>query len=172
MMSRPQLMRVIELTHYGKNGEVLYRDKNLTNIFHTSGEEFILKAIFTGETAVPSSYYFGLDDRVSLSADDTMSTIQTEGDEPATNGYVRQAVASTGEFSVTLIDGVNQAQGPIISFVAVDGDWGPVSNLFLSTKSDNTGYLLASIPLAQTVTISDGETISMRMGLSLRDCPL
>ena len=89
--------------------------------------------------------------------------------EPSTNGYARQSVASSGQFYISLVGGVYQANSPTISFVATGGSWGPVQNLFLTNKSDNTGVLIASVSLVQSITVVNGQSVSMQMSLALQD---
>lgn len=169
------LLTIIEIEHVAKNGKVLWQANNLQNTLHTSGEEFALKALFTNgkvSTIIPTNYYFGLDNRTTINVDDTMTTIADTGGEPSTNSYFRQAVASLNQFTISLtIEGINIARSPIVSFVASGGSWGPVTNLFLTDQTDNSGYLIASVSLTSALTVEDGEGIHMRMGLSLKDCP-
>ncbi len=169
------LVKILNIQHIAKDGTILWEDSNLKNILHTEGEEFILTAMFTGgnnpNTVIPNNFHFGLDDRDALAAADVMNTIVVDASEPSTNGYIRQSVASTGQFTVNIVSSVNQADSPIVTFNASGGSWGPVSNLFLTDKIDNTGFLIASVALSQTITVSSGESVSMRMGLSLKDCP-
>jgi hypothetical protein len=166
------LVKILEIEYIDTNGKILWSQRNLYNVFHTAGEQFVLSAVFSGgvnNTIIPYNYYFGLDNRTTISAGDTMGTITNE---PSSNGYARIPLSSTGVFTVSLPTGGThyRADGPIISFVALGGSWGPVSNLFLTTQSDNTGVLIASVPLTQTVTINTGEAVNMRMGLTLKDC--
>lgn len=160
------ILKILEIQHLSKEGAVLWEDQNIYNILHTTGEEYILSALFAGES-VPTNYYFGLDDRSSLLAADTMSDLTGE---PSINGYQRAAAASSGLFAVTEVGGVNQATGPIVSFTASGGSWGPVENVFLATTIDDTGYLIASAALSSSITVSDGQVVNVRMGLSLQDC--
>jgi hypothetical protein len=168
-------IRIIEIQHLSKNGEVLWEQKNLKNILHTEGEEFLLSAAFIGgktsNTYIPTSYYFGLDNRATLAAADTMATVASNG-EPSTNGYARSSVSSLSQFTIsTNISGYNTATSPIVGFTASGGSWGPVRNLFLTDKSDNSGYLIASVALTTPKTVMAGEAIHARMGLELKDCP-
>lgn len=161
------LMKVLEIKHYSKHNELLWEDKNILNLLHTDGEEFILQVLFGGE-AIPTAYYLGMDNRASLSESDTMGSL---GTEPIGNGYLRQPVLSTGEFTFTVTSlGFTQAQSPIVEFNASGGTWGPVANLFLTDQSDSSGYLISSIKLSSTVTLDDGERVTVRMGLGMRDC--
>jgi len=131
----------------------------------------MLKAIFTGDEDIPTDYYFGLDKRTTIREEDNLASLLDEP-ENAFNGYARQPVASSGQFVVDTSEGHYYARSPILHFSAIGGSWGPVRNLFLSTtiQSDYDGFLVASVPLTQTVTVTDGQSISVRMGLSLKDC--
>lgn len=169
------ILKVLHIQHFSKDKEVLWEARNLYNLLHTSGEEFILRSVFYGGPTspyIPTYYYFGLDARSSLTAGNTMSTILSVGNEPSSNGYTRQSVSSTSQFNVAVNDDdIFQALSPIISFQASGGSWGPVKNLFLTDKSDASGFLIASVALPSTTTLNDGEIITMRLGLALRDCP-
>lgn len=168
------LVKILQIWITNAQGEILWQDENLYNMFHLSGEEFLLKAAFVGgvtNTIIPSNYYLGLDNRTTIDADDTMETITDVGEEPTSNGYSRVAVSSSGVFTVSLSGSHYRANSPIISFSATGGSYGPVKNLFLTTKNDNTGVLIASVALTQTITPTAGDTINMRLGLSLKDCP-
>ncbi len=164
------LMKIESIQHLSKDGEILWEDQNIYNTLHTDGEEFLLKTLFTG-TGVPSLYYFGLDNRASIAISDTMTTIDADGTEPGNNGYARQSVSSVGQFTVAQSLGINKASSPILSFTASGGSWGPVSNLFLSDESGINGYLIASVGLSQSITLTSGQSINLRMGLSLTYCP-
>lgn len=161
------IMKVLEIKHLSKTGEVLWEDKNLLNILHTQGEEYILDVIFGGGT-IPDTYYLGLDNRDTIAASDTPNDLTTE---PLGDGYVRQPVLSVGEFTFSLTSGgFVQAQTPIVTFVAASGSWGPVNNLWLTTEADNSGLLISTVLLSSEVTLLDGEKVTMRLGLGMRDC--
>jgi len=164
------LLKILEIEHVSQDGNVLWSATNMYNVFHLAGEEFLLNAVFKGGTTntyIPENYYFGLDNRTSISANNIISNLSGE---PSTNGYARIPVSSTGVFNVTLQSSHYRAEGPILSFSASGGAWGPVRNLFLTTQVNNSGVLISSVSLGQVITVSNGEAINMRMGLSLRDC--
>lgn len=164
------LVRILEIEHRNKMGELLWKDNNLRNVLHVQGESFLLNALFVGgsnpSTVIPSFYYFGLDARSTVSDTDQMADLVNE---PNSNGYQRQSVSSQGVFTVASFSGVYQANSPIIQFTGSGGSWGPVTNLFLATTLNTSGILVASVPLTQSLTVNDGEVVSMRMGLSLKD---
>jgi hypothetical protein len=161
------IMKMLEIKHYSKDGDVIWEDHNILNLLHTDGEEFILQALFNGEP-IPVAYYLGLDNRSDLSVEDTMDSLTTE---PAGSGYLRQPVLSSGEFTFAVTNaGYTQAQTPIVEFNASGGSWGPVANIFLSTEADSSGFLISSLTLSSPVTLNDGERVTVRMGLGMRDC--
>jgi len=154
-----------------RDGEVIYEQNNIRNLLHTDGESFILRAVFTGgqvSSVIPTNYYLGLDNRSEIVAANTLSSLVAE---PTGDGYVRQAVASAGDFVVTL-EGVNyRATSPIVAFRAEGGSWGPVQNIFLTDSATTSGTLISSAQLDTAVTVADGDQVTMRIGLVLKDCP-
>ena len=161
-------MKVAEIQHV-REGRVIWEDRNLYNILHSGGEQFLLECLFANDgTLIPTSYYLGLDARTGLDVLNTMSDLE---DEPTENGYIRQALGSNGGWSVSLVSDVYRAIGNIITFSAVGGSWGPVTNLFLTNRSDNNGVLIASVLLSSALTLNNGDSINMRMSVSLRDYP-
>lgn len=168
MNGRIRLMRIVELVHRDSVGKVLAERRDMLNVVHGSGEEFMLGVLFAGEP-VPSFYYMGLDSRTSPSDSDEMADLQ--GLEPSTNGYERQAVNSA-DFALALgSSGSWQANGPTVLFQASGGSWGPVRNIFLCTGLGfGSPVLVSSVPIGQELTVQDGETVTMRMAMSLSGC--
>ena len=157
------------IKHLNKNGTVLWEAKNLYNVLHVKGEQFILSAVFTGGTTntyIPSYYYFGLDNRATPSISDTMASLSGE---PTQYGYARQPVSSSGQFVVGLQGSNYRADCPLLTFTAVGGNWPSIQNLFLTNKVDNTGTLIATIALGSSIVVNAGETLTLQMGLALSD---
>lgn len=160
------LMKIVDIQHI-RNGEVIWEEKNILNTFHTGGELFILSCCFdNGGTLPPANYYFGLDNRGTISADDMLSDLVGE---PSQNGYLRAAAPSNGVFTIDVINGVYNASGPIVTFSATGSGYGPVTNLFMATTSDNTGILVATATLSAPITFANTDSVNMRMRLSLQD---
>jgi hypothetical protein len=160
------IITIEEIKLVSKENEVIWEKRNLKNMIHTTGEEFFLGVLFNG-VSIPEKYFFGLDNRSSLTAAQTMGSLIAE---PAINGYSRQQVTST-TFVMTEVGGITVARSPILIFSATGGSWGPVQNLFLTDEGDATGYLISSVALTDSVTVTSGQSIYVRMGISLRDCP-
>lgn len=165
------LMKVLEIQHW-RDGKVIWEEKNIRNLFHIEGESYLLRAAFAGgrdSSVIPDNYYLGLDNRVTVTAGDTIDSLIGE---PGANGYDRQSVSSSGDFTVVLNeDGHYRAVSVIVAFQATSGSWGPVQNIFLTDKIDNSGSLISSVRFSIPITVNGGDSVTMRMSMSLRDCP-
>lgn len=164
------ILRILEIQHLNSNGEVLWQQKDVYNTLHQDGEEFLLRAAFTGgqnSTVIPEEYYLGLDNRQSIAASNTMDDLIGE---PTGYGYERQSVKSSGEFAINFQNDHFVATSPIVAFRATTGNWGPASNVFITDKSDNTGYLIATAVLSSPIFVNSGDAITMRIGMQLRTC--
>lgn len=164
------IMKVLEIKHRDKNGKTLWEQQNIKNLLHLKGEEFLLRAAFTGgkvSNVIPENYYLGLDNRSTVTESDVMSDINGE---PAFSGYERQPISSAGDFTVTFENGHYQAISPIVAFIAVGGAWGPVQNLILSDQSGSLGTLISTATLETPVNVNDGESVTMRIAMTLKDC--
>ena len=158
------LLKVLEIKHLDKNNKIKFVKNNINNLLHKTGEEYILKVLFGGES-IPNEYYLGLDSRSVISRIDTLNTVSTN--EPSLNGYSRQSISNSSfSFSVNSEDNY-QANSPVVLFRATGGSWGSVNNLFLATSLTNNGYLISSVPLGANLIVANGETVSMRIGLAL-----
>jgi len=162
-------MRVLELTHRDDRGMVLYRTENILNRVHLLGEDFILKVLFGG-VQVPNLYFVGLDSRESLSSEDSIADL--ESSEPSSYGYERKAINSNDFSVIQGASGIMQANSPTVLFTALGGSWGPIRNIFLSTGLGHASpsVLVSSASIGQNLVVSPGETVSMRMAMSLSSC--
>lgn len=165
------IMKILEIQHWDSKGTLLWEDKNVLNLLHQDGEEYLLRAAFTGgrvSNVIPDNYYLGLDNRQAVTAADTMDDLIGE---PSGGGYVRQEIASAGDFAINFENDHFVATSPIVAFRATTGSWGPVSNLFLTNMDDNTGYLISTAVLQSAIALNPGDAVTMRIGMKLRDCP-
>jgi len=165
------LMKILWIKHI-RNNKVIWEAENIRNVFHLDGEAFLLRAAFNGgpvSEVIPENYYIGLDARFALDSEDTLDDLSGE---PSTNGYTRQAVSSTDSFTVTIPEGYTRyrATSPIVAFQAEGGSWGPVKNIFLTDTASTTGTLISSAVLPSELTVVDGDSVTMRFGMSLKDC--
>lgn len=154
-----QLMTIEEFTLVDKNKNIKFYEKDIKNIVHQKGEEYMLKALFMKDT-VPDYYYAGLDNRSSLDSADTISSITGEPN----NGYSRVKIESWSGPALT--NGVYVIKSGFLKFSAISYGWGPVSNIFLSTSKIG-GILISSAKLSSKVSVVSGDSIVMTIGLSL-----
>jgi len=162
------ILKILEISHLSKDGSILHREEDLKNTIHSVGEELILKILFAGQS-VPANYYVGLDFRSSISKSQSIGDLF--GWEPTSNSYSRQAVPSSN-FSIVTTTSGRQANSPSLMFRASGGSWGPVRNIFLTTALGfgANSVLISSVPLSTSITVSDGEIVTMRMGMALSGC--
>lgn len=165
------ILRIPEMT-ITRGGDVVWRAENLRNMLHSGGEEMILKTLFYNDGTMPPQYYYlGLDGRATISYSDAMDDLVNE---PSGSGYQRQPVESSSDgssgFAITTGTLLHKAVSNIVSFNAT-GTYGPVYNLFMTDASDNSGYLISSVALSSPATLYSGDVLSLRMTMSLKDCP-
>lgn len=166
-------MKIEEIKHFDKNGNCIWEAYDIPNTMHLEGEEFILQLAFDtdSDAEVPDDYYIGLDNRSTISVSDTLSDLD---DEPGinVNGYNRQPVSSMTGFGITTDSNNNvKASSSIVTFDAIGGTWGPVSTAFLATSNDNSGLLISTATLSNPRSVLAGETFSLRISVSLAQCP-
>jgi hypothetical protein len=176
-IKRPQLMTISEIKHY-HDGECIWSEYNIPNIWHNEGQTFLLSTAFDLDSGVtiPTNYYLGLDNRTTLAEGDTLTDLTgepTSGGQPIFNGYNRQALSATTGFVVGDKAGTITATSAVGTFVATVSQWGPVTNLFLTTTNLNppTGhFLVASGALGSERTVVAGDFITVRINLSFGGC--
>jgi hypothetical protein len=158
-----------------ESGKVILRDENRPNVLNTQGEQFILSLMFNG-AAPPSNYYFGLDNRATVTQSDTLASIVGEPTSSNITGYQRAAVASSGSqntFSVPIIESGNmKSYSPILVYNSGSVGWGPVQNIFLTTSTTGAydGFLISSAPLTVPVTLTANQTLRLRFAMQLSNC--
>ena len=158
------ILKIIDIEHK-RGSKVLWHQKNIWNQLHLRGEEFLLNCCFNNPGDFPpSEYYFGLDNRLSISQSDTIEDLEGE---PTGSGYTRQPRSSNGGFVVESVSGNYRASSNIMTFVATGGGWGPVKNIFMATSSGDSAILLSTAALSQEISLIDGDSVNLRMALSL-----
>lgn len=182
------IVTILEIEHLDKDGNIKWQDKNLKNLLHQEGEYFILKCCFDHGRPVsppnvekfpPDEYYFGLDFRTPAVTDTYLGLSTPNGliNEPITGGYTRAVVASTGTFQIAQVgsppNGVYRATSQILTFNAIGANFTTVNNLFMTNIPEDgdadEGLLISSTPLSNQITLADGESLNLRMALSMQD---
>lgn len=168
------ILTIIEIQHLDSDGTILWQQKNIKNMMHQEGEEFLLKAVFGAgnnpNSLIPDYYYLGLDNRSTIEITDTIGGLGGLIGEPISGGYERQKVESSGSFSFSQDGDHWLATSPIVAFRATTGTWGPIKNLFLTTENDNNGYLISTAVLNTSVLLTIGQSVTMRIGMKLAGC--
>lgn len=162
------LLKIDEIAHLNKKGEIIWKQNDVNNIFHVEGHYFLVNLAFNTSSGitVPANYYLGLDNRTTVQASDTFEELS---EEPTQNGYARQAVNSLSGFTISFDGTIYRAISGTVTFEATGGSWGPVINLFLGTTSDDTGYLISTVVLETSRTVAEDESITMRISIALRN---
>jgi len=164
MKSWSGVLKIIEIEHI-RDSKVIWNQKDIYNQIHSKGEELLLNCCFNNDGSYPpAEYYFGLDNRPTIARGDLLSNLL---DEPIGGGYIRQSRSSSSGFTVELVNGTYRASSAIITFSASGGSWGPVKNIFLTTTSGSSGVLVSSSALSQQVSLTNGDSVNLRMALSL-----
>lgn len=166
------VLKILEVKHLNSFGKIIYQENNIRNILHQEGEEFLLRAAFTGGTVsdiIPENYFLGLDNRSVVVIEQTLDDLIGEPDNGG--GYARQEVSSSGDFVINFEDDHFVALSPIVAFSCTSTAWGPVSNLFITDTGDNSGYLISTATFDSPISLTPGESVTMRIGMQLRDCP-
>lgn len=163
----PRFMTIVALKHVDRDGNIIEETYDLSNMLHIAGEAFLFSCMFTTSiNTVPLTYYLGLDNRTIIQGSDTMTSLIGE---PSDYGYSRQPISSASGFTVASTSTNVTCTSPVVSFSAADGSYGPVRNLFLTTKLDNTGVLIATAPLSGARTVQSGDVLTMQLSISLRN---
>jgi len=152
--------------HFNREGRLIWENSEIPNIFHDEGEEFVCDVIFNETQSVPANYYYGLDNRGSLTEADVLPVTG----EPSSNGYARQTIASDAvDWTVSQDVGDYQAVSATQTFNASGGSWGPVANAFLTTANDSSGPLIASVALSASRTLQDGDSLQSDITIKISE---
>jgi hypothetical protein len=152
------IFKILTIKHLAKDGNVLSCQSNIYNTIHQEGEKFILGVCFAG-TALPTSYYLGLDARHTIKPGDTIADLI----EPVGHGYQRQAL-SNDEFTLSQqTGGIWMAESPSVIFTATQ-NWITVANVFITNGTN----LMATAELNTPITLNAGESASVQIGMTLR----
>lgn len=165
------IMKIIEIQHLDSNNNIIWQAKNIYNLLHSEGEQFLLQAAFTGgknSTVIPEYYYLGLDNRDPEQVDVSNDMADLTG-EPLSGGYQRVAIPSLGTFAINYDQDHYVATSPIVSFNSLSGTWGPVRNLFLTAPVQTQYKLISTAVLPSPIFLNFGQTVTMRIGLQIRD---
>lgn len=178
MTSKIHVLHIKEISHFNKAGELLWKDKNLDNILHDEGEQYILSAAFatgySGFGVAPDNLYLGLDTSTrTLAEADTLSLV---GENSLTNGYERKALSTRGtgvsgqDFVLNQPSTFYRAESKIRTWSCINAAWTTVTKLFLCTAPSGTsGKLICTVPLSSNRTLQPGDVISAAIYIGLSE---
>lgn len=152
--------------------EVKDKDGNLVekwsqqNDLADEGENLMLDAFFRGQNNPSGGFYIRLFNDTPVETDGLADLTG----EPSGNGYSAEALAQdTTDFPTLELDsGDWRVVSKTVTFTADGGAIGPVTYGVLATSSDNTGKLVAYVPLSVSRTLADGESLAVTITIKLR----
>ncbi len=134
---------------------------------HTEGLQFLLEAALSEQQSVPANFYMGLCEDATIAEDGNLAGLT----ELSGNNYSRQAVASNGTDFTSAAAGTNDRKmtTKVCTFTASGGAWNTAKTAFLATSSDDSGKLIASMPLngGSGWTLADGQHLDISMVIQL-----
>lgn len=148
-------------THRNASGLIVWQQDWTENALADEGEQDILEGFFRGGT-IPSNFYIGLINDATIAETDTLATMVGE---PSANGYARQLTT----FGATALDsGDYQTTSTQETFTASGGSIGPVDHAILTDVASGTaGSLIAYVPLSQSRTLADGDSLNVDITIKL-----
>jgi hypothetical protein len=152
------ISQVWVVKHY-RNNKVIWECKK-KNSLANKGAEAMLELFYRNDTSyAPGQFYVRLCNYIPQ-VTDILTSIQGE---PSTNGYSAQLLpTSTVGFPTKDIasDGNYRLTSATVTFTASGGNIGPIITAYLATSSDNSGKLIAFLPLALQRTIINGDSMT------------
>ena len=135
---------------------------------HTEGLQFFLEAALSEVQSVPANFYMGLCEDASVAEDGNLAGLT---ELAVASGYARVAVASNGTDFTSATAGTNDRKmtTKVCTFTANGGAWNNAKTAFLATTVDDTGKLIASMPLNGGAgwTLADGQHLDLSMVIQL-----
>lgn len=135
--------------------------------WHTEGREYMLKVAFSEEESVPAAFYVGLATDAAPGEDTSVADLTELSD----SGYARQTVDSNDTDCVVTTTGTNDKKVTMATVTfsnSSGGAWTAANIAFLTDKSDDSGLLIASVPIPDApLAIGDGSSVSVPFQLQL-----
>ena len=154
------------IRHYRK-GKLIYEDIGKNSLVQ-EGEEAMLETFFRDNSDyAPTEFYL----RLCNSTPSITSVLVTIANEPSGNGYSAQLLerSTVGFPTKELNDGDYRLVSKEVTFSAVGGEIGPVTNAYLATTSDDSGKLIAFRALSLQRTVLDGDEMVVQMKIKLKE---
>lgn len=152
------------ITHKDKNNNLLWKMKNVKNILHLEGQEYIIKSLFNSLIA-SQNYFCGLDSREEVNEEDTSQSLISE---PFTNSSYSRFSLNSNSFLYSVYRNKPQVRTSLVKYSNTNLQPIIFKNTFIITPPINgKEYLLSSNKLGGSKTINKGETVTFRLLFSL-----
>lgn len=131
--------------------------------WHTQGLQWLLETAFSEEQSVPVNFYAGLCTDASLAE----TAVLGDQTDVTGSGMSRQPIASTAVGFISAATGTNDRKVTTIevTFTAT-GTWTGAKTAFLTTTINDTGVLVVSEQLSETITLVNNGTLKHKFELT------
>lgn len=128
---------------------------------HTEGLQYHKEVGYSEEQSVPATFYVGLATDASPAEDASLGDLTELSD----TGYARQTITSNSTDCVSSAAGTNDWKMTLktVNFAnSSGGAWTAANIAFLATSSDDSGKLIASLPIpGAPLTLNDGDDVDV-----------
>jgi len=133
---------------------------------HTEGIQFLLEVAFTEEQSTPANFYIGLGEDASLAEDAGLAAVT---ELAVANNYARIAVASDSTDFTSAAAGAADYKVTTkeVTFTCTGAAWNEANVAFLASTVDDSGKLIASMPLTVGRTLQPTETLKITMIITI-----
>ena len=145
---------------------IIYKKENIRNVLNYGGQSLILSCMFMG-TTVPVEYYVGLDNRSTITANQTMADISGE---PSGNGYQRQPLVNGTNFEFVPAVTPPKVRSTTISFTGSGAGYSATDMFLCNVNTGYSGLLISTISFGTTLYITAGNVVSMKFAMTLGSC--
>jgi hypothetical protein len=157
------------LACYDASGNLKWQETDRANALSQTGEQAILDVFFRNGTA-PSTFYLRLSNTIPTATDSLTTLMATEpttayGYNPANQALARN---STDWPTLGIATAHYEVQSKATTITANGGTIGPIAYAVIASSSNNTGYPIAYAALAQTRTLSSGDSLQITYKVRLQ----
>lgn len=155
--------------------------KNLSNVLHFEGEQYILAAAFNTamreHEGTPEFLYVGIDNRETVTPAQTLTDVVAA--EPTLGSYQRAPISTKDGFASGWVRVKGKKDDSIfilnrtLTFRAEGGDIGRVKHYFLTTAAQGAnGKLIMTTPMKKPFDFDEDWSIKADFTISLREAEL
>lgn len=149
-----------------ETGKTIFELSDIKNLLHVEGQALFLGCMFKN-TAVPGTYFVGLDSRTTITASQTLADLTAE---PTTPGYTRQPLTTNTDFELLVDTSSARVRSATISFTASGSSYSATDMFLCTVGSGTSGLLISTVQFGTTVTVSPNNVVSMKFAMTLGSC--